>query len=86
MYDYCIINGMTTINISLPDELKHNAEKLIASGHYASFSDLVRHSLRQTISADTYDKWALDAIFEHQQGKTKALNSLKDIDTFTQSL
>jgi Arc/MetJ-type ribon-helix-helix transcriptional regulator len=43
---------MTTINISLPDKLKKQADKLIKDGYYASFSDLVRTGLRQMIGND----------------------------------
>jgi len=41
---------MKTINISLPDKLKTQADNLIRAGYYASFSDLVRTALRETIS------------------------------------
>ena len=41
---------MKTINISLPDKLKTQADNLIRAGYYASFSDLVRTALRETIA------------------------------------
>ena len=40
---------MTTVNISLPEKLKADADSLIAAGYYASFSDLVRDSLRKVV-------------------------------------
>jgi uncharacterized protein len=45
---------MTTINISLPDKLKKQADSLVKEGYYASFSDLVRSALRgQLVTNDT---------------------------------
>ncbi|MFA6519056.1 MAG: ribbon-helix-helix domain-containing protein [Candidatus Shapirobacteria bacterium] len=39
----------TTINISLPSQLKAQADELVKHGFYASFSDLVRTALRREI-------------------------------------
>lgn len=52
---------MNTINISLPLQLKVQAETLVADGFFASFSDLVRHSLREVIAKQRYDRWAQEA-------------------------
>lgn len=41
---------MKTINISLPDKLKTQADNLIKAGYYASFSDLVRTAIRETMA------------------------------------
>jgi|GEM_PF-1034386 len=41
---------MKTINISLPDKLKDQADRIIAAGYYASFSDLVRTAIREIFS------------------------------------
>lgn len=41
---------MKTINISLPDKLKTQADNLIRAGYYASFSDLVRTAIREVMS------------------------------------
>jgi len=46
---------MATINISLPIQLKSEAEALVRSGKYISFSDLVRDALRKVISRNEYD-------------------------------
>ena len=40
---------MTTINISLPEKLKKQADALIKQGYYVSFSDLVRTAIRRLI-------------------------------------
>jgi Arc/MetJ-type ribon-helix-helix transcriptional regulator len=77
---------MTTINISLPQKLKAKADKLIKAGHYASFSDLVRHSLRQTVSADQYDDWAEAAKTEEQLGKAVVLRDKNDIDDYLKNI
>ena len=76
---------MDTINISLPQQLKLQANQLIDMGFYASFSDLVRTSLRNTLSQSKFDILAAQAIREYQSGKTKVLKNEKDIDTFLKS-
>jgi Arc/MetJ-type ribon-helix-helix transcriptional regulator len=73
---------MVTINVSLPEELKNEAETLIDSGFYASFSDLVRDSLRHAIFRNKYDLLASEAKRELKSGKSVVLKSSKDIDNF----
>ncbi len=73
---------MNTINISLPEQLKMQANQLIDMGFYASFSDLVRTALRQTINQSQYDIWANQAKKEAKLGKIKPLSTKKDIDNF----
>jgi len=82
MYDYCYYSYMDTINISLPPQLKTQANQLIDMGFYASFSDLVRTALRQTINQSQYDIWADIAKKEAKLGKIKPLKTKKDIDNF----
>jgi putative addiction module CopG family antidote len=77
---------MNTINISLPDQLKGQADKLIEEGYYASFSDLVRTALRTLIVENKYDRLAKEAIEEHRLGKSKTLRSKKDIETFVNTI
>lgn len=77
---------MTTINVSLPDKLKDEAQMLVESGFYASFSDLVRDSLRQAVKSSKYDLWTLEAEKEFKEGKGKLLKSPKDIDEYFESL
>lgn len=38
---------MTTMNVSLPDSMKHWVEKQADSGRYANASDYVRHLIRR---------------------------------------
>ena len=73
---------MDTINISLPSQLKAQAELLIDQGHYASFSDIVRNALRLIIRTNYYDDMAQEAVEDYRKGKTKALRTKKDIDAF----
>ncbi len=73
---------MDTINISLPSQLKAQAEALIDQGHYASFSDIVRNALRLIIRTNYYDDMAQEAVEDYRKGKTKALRTKKDIDAF----
>lgn len=77
---------MLTINISLPAKLKSRAEELINKGYFASFSDLVRDSLRKAIELNKYDLWADEAKRELQSGKAKVLKSAKDIDGYMKDL
>lgn len=37
---------MATINLSLPDELRKQADQLVKDGLYMSFSEVVRDALR----------------------------------------
>ena len=73
---------MDTINISLPSQLKAQAELLIDQGHYASFSDIVRNALRLIIRTNYYDDMAQEAMEDYRKGKTKALRTKKDIYAF----
>lgn len=77
---------MVTINVSLPEKLKEQAEDLVKSGFYTSFSDLVRDSLRQLVSKNKYDLWAEEAEKDIKTGKAKVLKSKKDIDDYFKNL
>ena len=77
---------MTTVNISLPEKLKEQAETLVRSGFYASFSDLVRDSLRRLVSQSKYDLWVEEANEDLKIGKAKVLKSKKDIDSYFKNL
>ena len=70
---------MDTINISLPTQLKAQAELLIDQGHYASFSDIVRSGLRTLISEMRYSALVREARRDHAKGKTIILNGPSDI-------
>ncbi|MBI3956033.1 hypothetical protein HY339_02155 [Candidatus Gottesmanbacteria bacterium] len=73
---------MDTINISLPTQLKAQAEGLIDQGHYASFSDIVRSSLRALLAEMRYTKLIREAHKEHAEGKTIVLKSRSDIHRY----
>ena len=77
---------MKTINISLPEKLKSEAEQLIEKGFFASFSDLVRHSLRDTMSKNKYELLAELAIEEEKNGTATILKTSKDIKKFVDNL
>lgn len=78
MYDPC----MQTINISLPIQLKQQADFLVARGSYASFSDLVRDSIRKLIEKNQYDLWAEEAKGDVREGTAIIADSDQDIDQF----
>lgn len=82
MYEYCIIIAMTTINISLPTQLKNQADLLVSQGYYASFSDLARTALRQIISKEELNLWLKQTKDNEVKNKAAILNSDQDIDLF----
>ncbi len=73
---------MYTINISLPTQLKSQADDLIQAGYFASFSDLVRTALRQTLAESRYDSLANKAIKEQQNGQALVLKDKKSINSY----
>lgn len=73
---------MTTINISLPDILKKEADAAIADGHYASFSDLARTALRQILRDHKLDRLVAEAKREEKAGKIITLKTDEDINKF----
>ena len=82
MYGYC----MKTINISLPTKLKTEAQELVEGGYYASFSDLVRDSLRVAVSRNKYELMITDAIEDEEEGKGTLLKSKREIDNYFKAL
>lgn len=77
---------MTTINISLPTQLKSEAEELVENGLYVSFSDLVRDSIRKLIADAKYDLLYLQTKRDYKNGKATVLKSQKDIDDYFKKL
>ena len=71
---------MKTVNVSLPEALKAQAQELISQGYYVSFSDVVRDSLRRLVSQNRYDLLAQQAKEEERMGKTKEIKSDKQVD------
>lgn len=82
MYKHCM---MQTINISLPTQLKGQADLLIDTGFYSSFSDLVRTALRNLISQNKYDLWTNEAKYELKQGKALAFKDAKNLTKYLSS-
>lgn len=62
------------------------AEKEIEKGYYASFSDLVRSSLRKTLMESELDQLLSEAKAERKAGKGFVLKNKKDIDNYFKSL
>jgi len=77
---------MATINISLPTQLKSEAEELVENGLYVSFSDLVRDSIRKLIADAKYDLLYLQTKKDYKNGKATVLKSQKDIDDYFEKL
>ena len=77
---------INTINISLPSQLKQDAEVLIDTGHFVSFSDLVRTAIRKLLSESKYDLMAKEAIRDFKKGKSRVLNNKKDVENYLNSL
>ena len=82
MYDLC----MVTINVSLPEKLKEEAEALIDLGLYVSFSDLVRDSLRNAVEKNELDNLYAKTNKDLKAGKAVVLKNSKDIDNFMKSV
>lgn len=77
---------MNTINISLPEQLKSQAQALIKQGQYASFSDLVRDALRRVIEKNKYDIWTQEVKEEFEKGQTVILKTPADIQEYMENL
>lgn len=77
---------MATINISLPTQLKDDAEALVDQGFYVSFSDLVRDSIRKLLTEAKYDYIYDQTKKELKGGKAIVLKNGKDIDNYFKSL
>lgn len=73
---------MTTINISLPDKLKKQADAAIKAGYFISFSDFARTSFRQMLRDYKLDQMVAEAKKEYKEGKGTLMRSKKDIDKF----
>jgi len=73
---------MATINISLPEQLKKEADTLVGAGYYVSFSDLVRDSLRRAIAVSRYDLWYEEAKRDERSGQAVVVKSKKDIANY----
>jgi len=77
---------MTTINVSIPEKLKSQAQELVERGFYASFSDVVRDALRQTLANNKYDLWADEAARDLKEDKVVVLKNKRQIRKYFDSL
>lgn len=77
---------MTTINISLPDKLKDQAQELVKVGFYASFSDVVRDSLRRLVKKNRYDLLAEEAKEDLKKGRATVLKNKNEIEKYMKSI
>lgn len=76
----------TTVNISLPTNLKKDADSLVADGYFASFSDFARTTMRQGIRDMRYGELYEQAKLDVAMGKTKELKGKEGIDAFINDL
>ena len=76
---------INTINISLPTQLKSEAEKLIESGYFVSFSDLTRTAIRKLVESK-YDYLIEEAKTDHAKQKLSVMSNEKDIDNYFKNL
>lgn len=74
-----------TVNISLPINLKKEADFLVSTGDYASFSDFMRTAARLALK-EKYKSMVEEAKRDEALGLTKVLKSKEDIDNFVNSL
>jgi len=77
---------MATINVSIPDKLKQKAEALVKAGYYASFSDVVRDSLREIVDKNIYDLLGDRAEKDYIEGRTVSLKTDKDIKEYVDKI
>jgi len=77
---------MTTINISLPEQLKKEADAAIKDGYYASFSDLARTALRQILQDRKLDRLVAEAKRDYKAGRGTILRTKKDIEEYFNKL
>lgn len=77
---------MSTINISLPSQLKAQADQLIEDGHFVSFSDLVRTALRQMMEENHLNSLLATAKKDLKSGKAYVLADKDDIDKYVDEI
>jgi Arc/MetJ-type ribon-helix-helix transcriptional regulator len=77
---------MTTINISLPDKLKKQADAAIKAGYFVSFSDFARTSFRQMLRDYTLDRMVAEAKKDYKAGRGTILRTKKDINEYFDKL
>lgn len=73
-----------TINISIPDKLRGQANKLVEAGYYASFSDLTRTAVRKLINESELDLLFDETKKLYKEGRAVVLKNQGDIDDLFQ--
>ncbi len=68
----------TTLNISMPAQLKKNVDLVVKEGNYASVSEFFRDAVRAWHEEQLYQS-VLRSQKEIKEGKGKVLKSLKDL-------
>jgi len=71
-----------TINISLPSQLKLQADQAVKNGQYSSFSDLVRTGLYNLLNNTKYEQMWQQAKTDHVNNHTKVLQNKEDINKY----
>jgi putative addiction module CopG family antidote len=77
---------MATINISLPTQLKAQADEMVEMGFYSSFSDVIRDALRKLFEKDPYENLIKQVKSEYAAGKSVVVETDKDLDKLFESL
>ena len=77
---------MSTVNISLPTQLRFQADLLVEKGHFSSFSDLVRTAVRNLIHDSQYDLWTKEAKLDLKKKKAKILTGEQDITKYLEGV
>jgi len=76
---------ISTINVSIPRQLKAWGDNVVSEGHYASFSDLVRTALRN-LYIEFLDQRLKETRRDMKNGKAIVLKNEEDIEKFIKSL
>ncbi|MBI2039623.1 hypothetical protein HYT18_00955 [Candidatus Microgenomates bacterium] len=86
---------MTTVNISLPEQLYKTAKKLVAEGKYSSISEVMRAGLRRVfydadkITENGFPGWFEDQVLEAADEpikKSPVWKTEEDIDKYFKKL
>ncbi|PIS17201.1 MAG: hypothetical protein COT59_01845 [Candidatus Nealsonbacteria bacterium CG09_land_8_20_14_0_10_42_14] len=69
----------TIINISLPEQLNREIEKVMRKGRYATKSEFLRELIREKLEEEDILAQIRKSEAEFRTGKGKVLRSLKDL-------
>ena len=76
----------TTVNISLPTNLKKEADSYVARGDFASFSDFVRTTMRDALRDMRFKSIIEESKREEDLGTATILNGPEEIDKFMSNI